>query len=130
MINVEIYYDFLVEKFGRIDIKGVKYIASMCNLDIDAGDFNYTDAYKSVGEKYGIGSASVERSIRYYIETIIKEKGLNTVCSILRYNIQDDKTTLKVSEFVPLLKLRVNQHLTEMETDNSEPNQEETSDDF
>lgn len=100
-------YDFLMSKFGHVDIKGSIYIAELCAYKVEDNMFKYADAYDVIAHKYNTNPNAIERSIRYYITTIVKDSSLATVCDVLDYNINATKTTLKVTEFVPLLRKKL-----------------------
>lgn len=101
-------YDYLISNFGHIDIKGSLYIAELTNFNLEFQQFRYSDAYEIIADKYETNPRAIERSIRHYITTVIDDLSLATVCDILDYTITDNKTTLRISEFVPLIKRKVN----------------------
>lgn len=100
-------YNFLISTFGHIDIKGGLYISELCAYRIEDSNFKYADAYDEIAEKYKTNRNAIERSIRYYITTIIHDSSLATVCDALDYNLNQNRTTLKVTEFVPLVKKKL-----------------------
>lgn len=100
-------YNFLMSKFGHIDIKGSLYIAELCAYRVEDANFKYIDAYNDIAEKYNTNPDAIERSIRYYITTIIGDTSLATVCDVLEYNVEAGRTTIKVTEFVPLLRKKM-----------------------
>lgn len=105
---VNICYDFLISNFGHIDIQGALYLAELVNFDIDSKAFHYGDAYSIIADKYDTGVSAIERSIRHYITTIIEDKTLQGICDIFEYPItRTDKVSLKITEFVPLLRKKI-----------------------
>lgn len=100
-------YDFLLRNFGHVDIKGCVYIAELCTFRVEDSTFKYSDAYDIIASKYGTNRNAIERSVRYYITTIISDSSLASVCDTLDYRPGTDKTTLKITEFVMLLRKKL-----------------------
>lgn len=101
-------YDFLISNFGHVDIKGSLYIAELVNCNIESSQFKYGQAYDIIADKYDTNASAIERSIRHYITTVMDDLSLAKVCEVLDYPMNgDDKITLKITEFVPLLKRKL-----------------------
>lgn len=101
-------YDYLISNFGHIDIQGSLYLAELVNFNIDSKEFHYGEAYSIIADKYDTTSSAIERSIRHYISTIIEDKSLETICEMFDYPItRTDRISLKISEFVPLLRKKI-----------------------
>lgn len=100
-------YDFIISNFGHVDIKGSLYIAELVNCNIESSSFKYGQAYEIIADKYDTNPDAIERSIRHYITTIMSEMSLEKVCEVLDYPVIPNKTTLRITEFVPLLKRKL-----------------------
>lgn len=98
-------YNFLMENFGHVDINGALYIAELCEYDLTKDRFG--KAYEVLADKYDTTTSAIERSVRYYIATIVEDNTLAIVCDILNYKLNTSKNTLKVREFVPLLQRKI-----------------------
>lgn len=105
-------YNFLISNFGHIDIKGSLYIAELVDFNITSNQFKYAIAYDMLAEKYDTNAGAIERSIRHYITTIVNDSSLATVCDKLDYPVPNNDT-LKISEFIPLLKKKLTVNIQE-----------------
>lgn len=100
-------YDFLMQNFGHVDIKGCIYIAELSTFRVEDSAFKYSDAYDIIASKYNTNRNAIERSVRYYITTIIGDSSLASICDTLDYRVPPDKTTLKITEFIMLLRKKL-----------------------
>ena len=97
-----IYIDYLLKNFGDANLKGFQclcYLYNNCDLNR-----NLCDIYKEIEEKLNL-SGSCERNIRFYIEKIISQMGLEKLESILKCKA-DKPEKFSNKAFIIAVKLR------------------------
>lgn len=101
--DFKFYYKYLMKTFGHADCKGCRALAYA--LYMYEPDKYLGDIYKEYAEDISSTPSAVERSVRVYLDCIIKDYSLNDIATMLDYAFKPGQTGLKAAEFIPVLKL-------------------------
>lgn len=96
-------YKYLLENFGLINCKGVKYLAMLVDL-YQYGD-NIEDLYSVVAERVSSTPAAVKRAVYYYTKEWYNKATAQELAVLLNYTLRPNQVKLTTVEIVPLLKM-------------------------
>lgn len=100
--DFKFYYKYLIRTFGHADCTGCRALAHV--LTTYKPGNHIQDIYKAYAEVSGSTPSAVERSVRVYLNCITKDYSMEDISTMLDYAFKPGQTTLKASEFIPVLK--------------------------
>ena len=95
--------NYLKETFGNIHQKGYKYIIDSMEYMV-LNNMKTMYIYEMVAKKNNTTPSRVERAMRHYRDTIIKQQGMEKVYTELGYPFKDKMTNMK---FLILIYLKM-----------------------
>ena len=103
--TINFYYAKLIDTFGRIEYNGCYILAYM--LAAYKPGIQMQEIYKAYSDESGLSPAAIERAVRNYLAVIVQDYGLETISEMINYPFKPGQTKLKSSEFIPILKYRI-----------------------
>lgn len=103
--SVKDIYKVLLKIFGKSDLSGCLNLARLLDK-YEPGD-QLKDVYPILADEYHTTPAAFERSIRIYLNAIVKDYSIDDLGILLGYAFKPEQKTPKISEFVPVFKLKL-----------------------
>lgn len=96
------YFDYLLRTFGGINMSGLGALAY--TLEHYTKPSDVMNIYRQYAEEVHSTVGAVERSVRTYFKRILTDYTLDDLSMMLNYSFRPNQTTIKASEFIPILK--------------------------
>ena len=98
------YYRYLLKTFGGSNYLGCRALAYVL-LNYKDNTTNINKLYADYAEDISSTPSAVERSVRVYLKHITKEYSMEDLTVMLDYAFKLEDKNLKATEFIPVLKL-------------------------
>lgn len=100
--DVKFYYKYLIKTFGHADCTGCRALANVL-YKYEPGNL-IKDLYEEYANSVGSTPSAVERSVRVYLNLILKDYNLEDLSVLLDYAFKPGQEKIRASEFIPVLK--------------------------
>jgi len=93
--------NYLKETFGNVHQRGYLYTEEAIK---HPNPYTMTEVYQEIAMKYATTPSRVERAMRHYKETIIKQVGMKKLFEMLEYPYKNKLTN---QEFIILIRSKI-----------------------